>query len=212
MQLSRPLTIATGVTLLGVTASLVVRAVCAPNGNGKRREHNTDAAVPYGRGVRIERAFTILSPAPELYARWRDLASLPAIMSHLERVEVIDERRSRWTAKGPANLRATWEAEIIEDEPGRRIAWRSVSGNVPNAGSVRFREAPGDRGTELHLEMEWAPPGGPLGSSLAHFIGDNPGLMVNNDLRRFKATIEAGHVALNSPRCDFCRDIFGVVV
>ena len=197
MQLSPPLRLVTGVTLLGLTASLVVRAVSAPNGNGKRREHNADAAVPYGRGVRIERAFTILAPAQELYARWRDLASLPAIMTHLERVEVIDERRSRWTAKGPANLRATWEAEIIEDEPSRRIAWRSVSGSVPNAGSVRFREAPGDRGTELHLEMEWAPPGGALGSSLAHFIGDDPGLMVNNDLRRFKATIEAGHVALN---------------
>jgi uncharacterized membrane protein len=68
---------------------------------------------------------------------------------------------------------------------------------VPNAGSVRFTQAPGDRGTELRLEMEWEPPAGPLGKSFAHLFGGDPQLIVDTDLRRFKATMEAGSPALN---------------
>ncbi|HWT05357.1 MAG TPA: SRPBCC family protein, partial [Xanthomonadales bacterium] len=128
---------------------------------------------------------------------WRDFGNLPSIMSHLEDVEVIDGVRSRWSAKGPAGFTAVWEAEIIDDTPGRRIAWRSVGGSIPNAGSVNFTDAPAGRGTELHVEMEWAPPGGALGKSFAHLFGDDPGLIVETDLRRFKATMEAGYVALN---------------
>ena len=154
--------------------------------------------VPYGRGERIEKVFTIERAADDLYREWRDFENLPNIMSHLREVEALDERRSRWHAHGPVGTSASWEAEIITDEPGRRIAWRSVGGNVPNAGSVTFAPAPGERGTELRVEMEWAPPGGPLGRSFAHlFAGGDPGLIVESDLRRFKSKMEAGDVAVN---------------
>ncbi len=198
MNAPRPLTFLTGAALLGLGASVIARSLAGRNdaatGNGKR---NSGASVPYGQGTRIEKVFTIERSASDLYAYWRDLRNLPAIMSHLERVEVLDDGRSRWTAKGPGITSATWEAEIVDDTPDRRIAWRSVSGTVPNAGSVSFTPAPGERGTELRVEMEWAPPGGALGKSLAHFFGDDPGLIVETDLRRFKATMEAGYVALN---------------
>ena len=62
---------------------------------------------------------------------------------------------------------------------------------------MKFAEAPGARGTELHVAMEWAPPGGSLGKSFASLFGGDPGLMVESDLRRFKATMEAGHYAVN---------------
>ncbi len=194
MNASRPLSLLAGVALVGIGGSLVARSL-------KRRDNGKPAAggasVPYGRGTRIEKVFTIMRPAAELYDYWRDFTHLPDVMSHVTSVDVIDDRRSRWTATGPANVTAVWEAEIIDDTPGRRIAWRSVGGNVPNAGSVRFVEAPGDRGTELHVELEWAPPGGALGASFAHLFGDDPGLIVETDLRRFKATMEAGFVAVN---------------
>jgi uncharacterized membrane protein len=200
MNALRPLKLLTGAALLGVGGSLIARSLRG-DGDGSARDRgrdgNRNASVPYGHGTRIEKSFTIMRPAPELYDYWRDFTHLPAVMSHLERVETIDDLRSRWTAKGPAGFTASWEAEIIDDTPGRRIAWRSVGGSVPNAGSVTFTEAPGDRGTELHVEIEWAPPGGALGKSFAHLFGDDPGLIVETDLRRFKATMEAGYVALN---------------
>jgi uncharacterized membrane protein len=194
MNATRPLTFLTGAALLGLGGSLIARSL---SGDDEPETRNPRAAVPYGRGERIEKVFTVECPASLLYEYWHDFTNLPSIMSHLERVEVIDERRSRWTAIGPANFRAAWEAEIIDDEPGRRIAWRSVDGSVPNAGSVRFTEAPAGRGTELRVEMEWEPPGGPLGKSFAHLFGGDPQLIVETDLRRFKATMEAGTPALN---------------
>lgn len=198
MKTTRPVSLLSGVVLLGIGGSLIARSLKGDgDGHAASTPGNAGASVRYGQGTRIEKVFTIMRPASELYAYWRDVERLPTIMSHLERVDAIDDLRSHWTAKGPAGFTAAWDAEIIDDTPGRRIAWRSVGGNIPNAGSVTFVEAPGDRGTEIHVEMEWAPPGGPLGRSFAHLFGDDPGLIVETDLRRFKATMEAGSVALN---------------
>ncbi|MDQ6943825.1 MAG: SRPBCC family protein [Candidatus Eremiobacteraeota bacterium] len=195
---TRPISLLAGAALVGLGGSLIARSLREHrDGDDGMHRDNGRASVPYGHGTRIEKVFTIMRPAAELYAYWRDFANLPSIMSHLEAVEVIDDLRSRWSAKGPADYTAVWDAEIIDDTPGRRIAWRSVGGSIPNAGSVRFADAPAGRGTELHVEMEWAPPGGRLGASFAHLFGDDPGLIVETDLRRFKATMEAGHVALN---------------
>ncbi|HEX3549973.1 MAG TPA: SRPBCC family protein [Candidatus Elarobacter sp.] len=192
----------TGVALLGLGVSLIARSLSDEDdaGDGLRGlggERNPDASVPYGTGTRIEKAFTIERSARELYDFWHDFTNLPSIMSHLERVEVLDGERSRWSAKGPAGLRAQWDAELVDDTPGERIAWRSIGGGVPNAGSVTFAEAPGGRGTELRVEMEWTPPAGPLGKSFASLFGGDPALMVESDLRRFKATMEAGYYAVN---------------
>lgn len=197
MNAPRPLTLLTGIALLGLGASLLVRAATGHDETERAGESNSDASVPYGTGTRIEKAFTIQCAPDTLYGYWRDLENLPSIMSHLESVEVIDNLRSRWSAKGPGGFRAVWEAEIIDDTPGQRIAWRSVGGTVPNAGAVSFTPAPADRGTELHLEMEWTAPGGALGKSFASLFGGDPAFMVENDLRRFKATMEAGYVAVN---------------
>jgi len=180
--------------LLAGFGALVARSSLRKNSG----EHNSGASVPYGTGTRIEKAFTINRPADELYTIWRDLENLPSILSHVERIELIDERRSLWYARGPKGFSASWEAEIIDDTPGHRIAWRSTSGNIPNAGSVLFTGAPGERGTELRVEMEWEPPAGPLGRTFAHlFAGGDPGLIVESDLRRFKSRMEADLVFIN---------------
>lgn len=189
MKATRPLTLITGVALLGLAGTLIARSLNRTSDPDD--EGNPDASVPYGTGTRIEKVFTIDRPAAECYAAWRDLENLPAIMSHLREVEVIDGRRSRWHAHGPGGTSASWEAELIDDTPGRRIAWRSVGGDAPNAGSVTFAPAPDDLTTELRVEMEWAPPAGPVGASFARLFGDgDPGSMVENDLRRFKSTME----------------------
>lgn len=192
----RPLTFLSGLALVGLGGSLVARAITG----GYRHapgERNAGASVAYGRGARIDKTVTIAREVEELYGFWRDLANLPDIMSHLVDVTEIDPRRSHWVARGPKGYTAEWEAEIIDDTPGERIAWRSVSGSVANAGSVRFRRTPDGRGTELHLEMEWAPPAGILGASFVHLFGGDPALIVERDLLRFKTFMETGEFAVN---------------
>jgi len=149
-----------------------------------------------GRGSAIERCVTVMRPADELYRQWRDLARLPELMQHLRSVTVLDETRSHWVAVGARGVVVEWDAQLVADEPGHLIAWRSVDGaDVDNAGSVTFTPAPGDRGTEIHVILRYAP-AGHLGAAVAPFFRMSVDREVREDLRRFKQRMEAREVAV----------------
>jgi uncharacterized membrane protein len=156
-------------------------------------------ALAGGRGCRIDRAVTVMRSADELYAQWRDLARLPDLMPHLESVTPLDETRSRWVTRGPADVRLTWDAELVADEPGRLIAWRSLPGaEVENAGSIRFTPTAGGRhGTEVKVLLSYAAPAGRLGSAVATILCRSGDRRVREDLRRFKQRMETNEVATN---------------
>ncbi len=144
--------------------------------------------------LRLTAAITVKRPADEVYAVWRDLTRLPTFMTHLEEVRPTSDTRSVWRAAAPVG-RISWEAEITEDAPGRRLAWRSVGRTaVPNSGSVDFTAAPGDRGTEVRVHLEYAVPLGRLGARVARLLGEEPHQQVEDDLRRFKQVVETGEV------------------
>jgi uncharacterized membrane protein len=169
--------------------------------DGKRRPDMP--ALAAGRGARVERTVTIARSPEELYARWRDLARLPDLMAHLRSVTPLDERRSRWVARGPGGTRIAWEAEITADEPGRLIAWRSVDGSdLENAGSVRFTPAPGGRGTEVKVLLSYERPAGRLGEAAVTLLGGSGDQEVREDLRRFKQRMETGEVATAARRAE----------
>ncbi|CAN5187099.1 hypothetical protein BH24ACT1_BH24ACT1_09940 [soil metagenome] len=66
---------------------------------------------------------------------------------------------------------------------------------MENSGSVSFRPAPGGRGTEVAVQIQYLPPGGALGSMVAKVFGEEPNQQVSDDLRRFKQIVETGEVA-----------------
>jgi uncharacterized membrane protein len=145
--------------------------------------------------VRVEHTMAVNRMPEECYRMWRDLANLPRFMEHLESVQVMDERRSHWVAKGPAGTNVEWDAEIVRDEPNTLIAWRSLEGSeVMSSGTVRFLPAPAGRGTLVSVTMQYEPPAGKLGMLVAKLFGEEPDLQVREDLRRFKALLEAGEV------------------
>jgi uncharacterized membrane protein len=116
-------------------------------------------------------------------------------MKHLGRIEVQDDRRSHWVAKGPAGSTVEWDAEITEDRSNERIAWRSVEGaEVEHAGSVRFEPAPGGRGTVITVDMHYRPTLGTVGAAVAAWFGEDPNQTVKMDLRRFKQVMETGEI------------------
>ena len=61
--------------------------------------------------------------------------------------------------------------------------------------AVRFVEAPGDRGTEIHVDLEHDTPGGKLGELVVKLVGSEPLAKVKDDLRRFKQHVETGEIA-----------------
>lgn len=149
------------------------------------------------REIRVRKSITVNRSPEEVYRFWHDFTNLPRFMRHLESVEVLGDGRSRWRAKAPAGASVSWEAVTTEDRPGEVIAWRSVGGDVENAGRVRFQPAPGGRGTVIHAELSYRPPGGRLTAALAKLFREEPGQQVQDDLRNFKQVMETGEVLLS---------------
>ncbi|WP_156686426.1 SRPBCC family protein [Mycobacterium sp. Marseille-P9652] len=149
-----------------------------------------------GSGHRAVRAAVTVRRSPdEVYAFWRDVANLPAFMYHLKSVTADGDGRSHWVASAPAGRSVEWNAQITEDEPGRRIAWQSLPGaSVDNGGSVEFTPTPDGASTEVRVTIGYHLPGGALGKAAATLFGESPDQQVNDDLRRFKQILETGQV------------------
>jgi uncharacterized membrane protein len=132
----------------------------------------------------------------EVYQFWKDLRNIPRFMRYIESVEVRDERRSHWRAGLPGGASVEWDAVLTEDRPNRLIAWRSLEGSdVHLSGTVRFDPAPGNRGTMLRVDMQYAPPGGRISQRIAKLLRMGPEIQLKRDLRALKQLIETGEVA-----------------
>jgi uncharacterized membrane protein len=186
---SRAKAVGAAAAVVGVTA---LDVLAAQRLSGARPE----SSEPSGDGiVYTKRSITVRRDPGEVYAFWRDFERLPTFMRHLESVRVTGERTSHWVAKGPAGKMVEWDAEIILDRPNELIAWRSVEGSdVFNAGTVRFTPAPGERGTEVRVDLAYDPPGGKIASKVAMLFRKEPGQQVQDDLRHFKQVLELGEV------------------
>ena len=144
----------------------------------------------------VKRTISVGRSPDEVYAFWRDFENLPLFMYHLVSVENSGGGHSHWVARGPSGLNVEWDAEIVEDRPGELISWRTVGrdDDIQHSGSVSFISAPDDRGTEVHVELSYDPPGGKLGVTLAKLFGEEPGQQIADDLHRFKQMLEVGEV------------------
>ncbi|HVL38272.1 MAG TPA: SRPBCC family protein, partial [Fimbriimonadaceae bacterium] len=152
-------------------------------------------AAPWNRKLHVSHSITINKPREDVYRFWRRLENLPRFMAHLEFVRENDPTRSHWCAKGPAGRHVEWDAEITQDKPRQLIAWRSLDGSeVFNEGEVHFFDAPGGRGTEVHVSLRYAPPGGTFGALMARLYGEDPQSQIEDDLRRMKALLETGEI------------------
>jgi uncharacterized membrane protein len=119
-------------------------------------------------------------------------------MPHLQSVTVTDDRRSHWVTSGPAGKTVEWDAEIVDERPDELIRWQSLPGaQVANRGEVRFVPAPGDKGTEVRVSLEYSPPAGALGATIAQIFGQGPDRQVREAVRRFKSIMETGEVPTN---------------
>lgn len=144
-------------------------------------------------GILLEATITVNKPAAEVYGFWHQVDNHPRWMQHLDAVISLGDKRARWTARGPLPMPITWDADLIEARPHTLLAWRSLPGEVVDyMGTVRLRELPDGRGTEVQLRLEYAPPGGVAGVALAQLFKTLTVRQLKEDLRRFKQIIETG--------------------
>lgn len=156
---------------------------------GRRRDER------HARTINIRQKLIIDKPRMEVYSFWRQLSNLPLFMRHLSNVTETDGYHSHWTAKGPGGIGTLeWEAEVIRDEPGAMIGWRSTPGSdIVTAGKVTFEEAISG-GTEMEITIAYRPPAGYVGTGLAWLLNSAFENMVEKDVLRFKQFVETGEI------------------
>lgn len=143
----------------------------------------------------IKSAITIEKPADELYRLWRDPHNLSRILGDFAEVSQGSDNRMHWRVQSPFMRTLEWDTEIVEERPGEIIRWQSLPGaQLPNEGSVSFRRAPEDWGTEVALSVRLNPPGGKLGKVAAKRLHTVPFLFAEKILRRFKSLADTGEI------------------
>jgi uncharacterized membrane protein len=133
---------------------------------------------------RFEHVVTVDAPVREVYDQWTQFEEFPRFMEGVESVVQLDDRTLDWTAE-IGGQRWRWTAEITDQTPETRVAWKSTSG-ADNAGAVLFEPVDSER-TRITLRMD-VEPEGPVESA-----GDALGFVerrTKGDLERFKEFIE----------------------
>lgn len=147
------------------------------------------------RPVHIRAAVTINAPVSEIYPFWDGFQQLPSFIQDAASVESTGEGTSRWTMEAPAGTTLVWDLAVTESRPNEHIAWQiGESSPIAASGEVRFREAPGGRGTEVIFDGRFDPPGGELGKSIGGALAMTISTKLGNDLRRLKQLVELGEV------------------
>ena len=123
-------------------------------------------------------------PVRTAYNQWTQFEEFPRFMEGVESVRQLDDTHLHWTAE-IAGARREWDAEITEQLPDERVAWRNTDGK-DNAGVVTFHKLDDTR-SKVMVQLDWVPEG------IKEKIGDAlgaPDRRVQGDLERFKAMIE----------------------
>lgn len=133
----------------------------------------------------ITKSVEVEVPVRAAYNQWTQFESFPEFMEGVERVEQLDDTTTRWTTK-VAGAERKFEADITEQEPDQRVAWKS-RGETQHAGAVTFHRLDEEH-TKVTVQMDVEP------TDWVEKTGDALGVMdrrVESDLERFKSFIES---------------------
>lgn len=144
--------------------------------------------------INIKVDLKVNRPRQEVYDFWRKLENLSLFMRHIQSVTELDSKTSVWKAAGPAGIGTMkWKAEIVKDEPGRLLGWRSLPGApIVNAGKVEFSDL--GEGTLLHVVISYKAPMGVPGKELSRLFNPMFKDMVMQDILNFKNYVERGEM------------------
>jgi uncharacterized membrane protein len=135
--------------------------------------------------ARVEESIEVNVPVSTAYNQWTQFEEFPKFMEGVESVKQIDDTHLRWAAE-IGGKRQEWEAEITEQKPDRKIAWRAVDGDY-NSGTVTF-EPVSENETRINVVIEHETEG--MVESLGSALGADS-RHVNGDLERFKELVES---------------------
>ena len=134
---------------------------------------------------KVEQSIEVDVPIRTAYDQWTQFEEFPEFMEGVESVQQIDDTHLLWTAEINGK-REEWKAEITEQIPDERVAWKAVDGKQ-NAGVVTFHRLADNR-TKVMVQLDFEPEG--MMEKLGSAIGSDD-RQVKGDLERFKEFIES---------------------
>ena len=137
---------------------------------------------------KFEKSIEVNAPVQMVFDLYSDFEKFPEWMKSVKEVRRTGERLTKWTANAPL-MDVEWEAETTELEPNRKIAWRTVRGDVQMEGDVTFEETEAGT-TRMNILLGYEPPAGRLGSLVAHLLGSDPEKQIDEDFKQFAQMAE----------------------
>ena len=139
---------------------------------------------------RTEKSIEINAPVKVVFDLYSDFEKFPEWMKHIKEVRRTGEKYTKWTADAPLGINVEWEAETTTFEPNRKIAWRTVRGDVEMEGEVTFEKAGRDT-TRMHVKIGYEPPAGHIGALVAKLFGNDPEKQIDEEMNRFARLAES---------------------
>ncbi len=133
----------------------------------------------------IEESIEVHAPLDTVYNQWTQFEEFPQFMDGVEEVRQLDDKHLHWVAAFGGS-RHEWDAEITEQKPDERVAWRNTDGKE-NAGVVTFHRVDPEH-TRVMVQLDFVPEG------VKEKLGDALGASdrrVQGDLKRFKELVES---------------------
>jgi uncharacterized membrane protein len=135
---------------------------------------------------KVQDSIEVQVPVQQAYNQWTQFEEFPRFMDGIQSVQQLDETHVEWVAEIRGESRQ-WTTEITEQQPDKKVAWKTISGEVKNDGVVTFEQV-GDNQTRVSVQMDVESK-----STAENVAGDLLGIVkdeVHGDLERFKQLIE----------------------
>jgi uncharacterized membrane protein len=135
---------------------------------------------------KIEDSIEVQVPVRKAYNQWTQFEEFPKFMEGIQSVQQLDDTHVHWVAEIRGESRQ-WTTEITEQQPDKKVAWKTIGGEVTNDGAVTFEQVAGDQ-TRINVQMDVE-----TQSTAENVAGDVLGVFksqVRGDLERFKQLIE----------------------
>lgn len=157
---------------------------------------NINRTGPERRTITVQKSVTVNKPVDEVYRFWQEYDYLGRSMRQVQQAHAETGGPGHTLARLFNQAGLEWDAEVVAERENHSVTFQSnPDAGVPHNGAVYFLEAPGGRGTEVRLFLEYTPTG--LTAVLAKLFYEVTAQQLKETLRRFKQIIEAGEMPTN---------------
>lgn len=139
-------------------------------------------------GKQITKSIIVNGEIPDLYEAWLNFGNHPLFMGHIESVTQEGPDINHWTMEGPLNTKLEWTTKTTREELNKRIAWKTIGGDLKTSGQVTFTDLPQGQ-AEITVTSQTIPPDD-LIEKVANTLFEDEDTQLEKDLRSFKALVE----------------------